>query len=148
MADAETEVEFRPMKPEDIDGILAVDRKIRGVQRALTYQDSFNEVFGGELNFSFVAEADSQIIGFVLARVASVPEEITQVCLIQIIGVYPDYRHQGIATKLIQAVVDGSGSKGIKMVHVLVDHQDSQLQGLFEHTGFHQGHLIDYFKAV
>jgi len=30
-------VKIRPMEPEDISGILVVDRKISGVQRALTY---------------------------------------------------------------------------------------------------------------
>jgi hypothetical protein len=36
-------VKIRPMEPEDISGILVVDRKISGVQRALTYRDLVQE---------------------------------------------------------------------------------------------------------
>ena len=37
MADTK-KVKIRPMKPEDISGILEIDRKISGVTRAVTYQ--------------------------------------------------------------------------------------------------------------
>jgi hypothetical protein len=36
MAAAKTEVKIRPMESEDITGILEIDRKISGVQRAIT----------------------------------------------------------------------------------------------------------------
>ena len=46
MAEKETKVKIRPMEPEDIDGILAVDQKISGVQRGLTYRDLVREAIG------------------------------------------------------------------------------------------------------
>jgi hypothetical protein len=36
MAGAKAEVKIRPMEPEDITGILEIDRKISGVKRAIT----------------------------------------------------------------------------------------------------------------
>jgi hypothetical protein len=43
MAGPEVKVKIRPMGPEDISGILVVDRKISGVQRAITYRDLVRE---------------------------------------------------------------------------------------------------------
>ena len=40
---AGAKVKIRPMEPEDIGGILEVDRKINGVERALTYRDLVRE---------------------------------------------------------------------------------------------------------
>jgi ribosomal protein S18 acetylase RimI-like enzyme len=148
MGDKEDGVQIRPMEPEDIDAILAVDRKLSGVQRALTYRDLFTGLTGGQIELSFVAETNRQVIGFVLALLTYVPEQVTEACVIQLLGVDPDYWRQGIATKLIEALSGESRSKGIKIVRVMVDQQDSQLQGFFGHLGFRRGRLIDYSRAV
>ncbi len=148
MAGKEVSLRIRPMQPEDIDSILAIDRKISGFQRALTYKDLFGGLTGGQIDLSFVAETNSQVIGFVLALLTYVPEQVTEACVIQILGVDPDYRRQGVAAKLIEAMLDESRSRGIKMARVMVDQHDSQLQGFFKHLGFHHGRLIDYSRSV
>jgi hypothetical protein len=56
MAEKKTKVNIRHMEPEDIAGILAIDREISGQQRALTYRDLVRDYLGGEFDFSFVAE--------------------------------------------------------------------------------------------
>jgi hypothetical protein len=50
MVGQQVNVEIRPMEPEDISGILVVDRKISGVQRALTYRDLVREAPGGQID--------------------------------------------------------------------------------------------------
>lgn len=142
------EVKIRPMEPEDIDGILEVDRKISGVQRAITYRDLVREALGGEVDMSFVAEVDNQFVGFVLAYLAYVREQITEACVIQIFGVDPQYQRQGIASKLIQALIDRCRSKNIKLVRVMLEERDSELQSLFKRLGFDRGHYIDYSKIL
>ena len=71
-----TDLQYRPMTVEDIDGILAIDHKINGQTRAITYRDPFSEMFGGQLDISFVAGAESQMIGFILAKVTAIPGEV------------------------------------------------------------------------
>ena len=148
MSGKEERMKIRPMEPEDIEAILTIDRKISGVKRALTYKDLFTGLTGGQIDLSFVAETNGQVIGFILALLTYVPERVTEACVIQILGVDPDHWRQGIATKLIQVLSDEARSKGIKMIRVMVDQQDNQLQSLFEHIGFQRGRLIDYSKAV
>ncbi|MCJ7748520.1 MAG: GNAT family N-acetyltransferase [Desulfobacterales bacterium] len=148
MAEKDVKVSIRPMEPEDINGILEVDRKISGVQRALTFRDLVREALGGEMDVSFVAEVDDQFVGFVLAYLTYVREQVSEACVIQIFGVDPKYQGQGIATKLIEALIDRCRSKRIKLVRVMIEERDSQLQGFFKHFGFERGRYIDYSKTV
>ncbi len=139
-------VRIRPMEVEDVDMILSIDKKITGVQRALTYPD--NNLIGGQFSLSFVAEDNNKVIGFVLASLTYVPEEVTEVCVILTIGVDSDYWQQGIATRLIQALLDISHSRGIQKVLVMVDQDDSQLTGFFNKMGFFRGRLVEYYRDV
>lgn len=148
MVGQQAKVKIRPMEPEDISGILVVDRKISGVQRALTYRDLVREALGGQIDMSFVAEVDNQFVGFVMAYLTYVREQISEACVIQIFGVDPKYQRQGIASKLIQALLDKCRSKKIKLVRVMIDERDSELQGFLKRLGFDRDRYIDYSKTV
>lgn len=144
----ESRTRIRSMEPEDIDPVLVIDRKISGVRRAVTYTDLITGDLGGVLDLSFVAEVDGQVAGFILARRAYVGEPVMEVGLIQILGVDPDYWRQGIATKLVNVLLERCQSKGLKAVRIMVNERDSQLQGLFQRMGFRRGQLIDYSKTL
>jgi predicted N-acetyltransferase YhbS len=148
MAEAKAKVKIRPMEPEDITGILEVDRKISGVQRAITYRDLVREALGGQMDVSFVAEVGNQMVGFILAYLTYVREQVTEACVIQIFGVDPQYQGQGIATQLIQKQLDECRSKGIKLIRVMLEERDDELQKFFKRLGFDRGHYIDYSKIL
>jgi ribosomal protein S18 acetylase RimI-like enzyme len=148
VAEAEAKVKIRPMEPEDINGILEVDRKISGVQEALTYRDLVREAFGGEVDMSFVAGVDDQFVGFILAYLTYVREQVSEACVIQIFRVDPKYQRQGIATKLLQALVDKSRSKKMKLLRVMTDERNNELQNFFKRQGFDRGRCIDYSKSL
>ncbi len=146
MAGAKAEVKIRPMEPEDITGILEIDRKISGVKRAITYRDLVREALGGQMDVSFVAEIGDQMVGFLLAYLTYVREQVTEACVIQIFGVDPQHQGKGIATKLIQKQLEECRSKGIKLVRVMVEERDDQLQKFFKGLGFDRGHYIDLLE--
>jgi predicted N-acetyltransferase YhbS len=148
MAGKEAKVKIRPMEPEDIDAVLTIDRKISGVQRAITYRDLVRDFLGGQIDLSFVAEAENQVIGFVVAYLTYVAEKVTEACVIQILGVDPDYGRQGIATKLIQAQLDECRSKKIKQVRVMIEERDNQLQSFFKHVGFDRSRYLVYSRTL
>jgi len=148
MAATETKVVTRPMEPEDIDAVLEIDRKISGVRRAVTYTNLLTDYLGGVLDLSFVAEANGQVVGFILARLAYVGEPVTEAGLIQILGVDPDYWRKGIASRLVDALLENCQAKGIKTVRVTVNERDSQLRDFFERMHFRRGELIDYSKVL
>jgi ribosomal protein S18 acetylase RimI-like enzyme len=144
----EIKVRIRPMEPEDIDSVLAIDRKITGVRRAATYTDLIIGDLGKIPDLSFVAEVNGEVQGFLLARRAYFGEPFAEVGLVQILGVDPDYWRQGIATKLVSALVETCKDKKLNAVQIMVDERDSQLQNLFQRSGFRRGKLIDYTKTL
>ena len=141
-------IRVRPMEPEDIDNVLAIDRKITGVRRAVTYTDLIIGDLGKIPDLSFVAEVNGEVQGFLLARRAYFGEPFTEVGLIQILGVDPDHWRQGIATSLVNALVETCHSKKLNAARIMVNEKDSQLQSLFRHLGFRRGELIDYTKTL
>lgn len=144
----ENKLRIRPMEPEDIDAVLAIDKKISGVRRAVSYTDLITGDLGGVLDLSFVAEVNGQIVGLILARRAYVGEPVVEVGLIQILGVDPDYQKQGIATKLVESLLETSRAEKLKAIRIMVKENDSQLQAFFARMGFRRGHLIDYTKEL
>jgi len=142
-----SKIRVRPMEPEDIDSVLAIDSKITGVRRAATYTDLIIGDLGKIPDLSFVAEVNGEVQGFVLARRAYFGEPFTEVGLIQILGVDPEHWRQGIATQMVNALVETCQDKKLNAVRIMVDESDDQLQHLFQRLGFRRGKLIDYTKT-
>ena len=142
------EVRIRNMVQDDIDAIFQIDKKISIQDRAFTYADMIDSFVGGEVGMSFVAEIGGQVIGFVLASIIYVADQITEICMIQVVGVDPDYRNRGIARKLVAALIENCRSSYIKVVRIMIDQHDSQLQGLFDALEFRRGKMIDYSKSI
>ncbi|HEY79271.1 MAG TPA: GNAT family N-acetyltransferase [Dehalococcoidia bacterium] len=144
----EGRLRVRPMEPEDITAVLAIDQSVSGVKRAITYTDLITGDLGGVLNLSVVAELNGTVVGFILARHALIGEPFYEVGFIHIIGVDPDQWRQGIATKMVGFLLERCRAKGLKTVRIMLNEKDSQLQGLFSHLGFRRGNLIDYNKTL
>jgi ribosomal protein S18 acetylase RimI-like enzyme len=144
----EPKIRIRPMEHEDIDSVLAIDRKITGQRRAVTYTELITGDLGGVLALSIVAEVDGVVQGFLLARRVYVVAPPGEVGLIQILGVDPDYQRRGIASKMVKALIDTCHDKKLSAVRIMINSRDTQLVGLFEHLGFRRGELVDYTKGL
>jgi len=165
-------IEVRPIKLEDIDPILSIDREIRAAGNVITYRNltaeyilsagrgippqespaSYVRSLTGDaaplLNLSFVAEVNGQVRGFILGQVARVRESATEIGIIQMIGVHPDYQRRGIGSRLVRGLADKYRSQGIKVIRIGVDYRDKSLLGLVEHSGFGVDRLVVYSMVV
>jgi predicted N-acetyltransferase YhbS len=147
VTDTATSVKIRNMEPEDIESILEIDRKISGMRRTITYRDLITGDLGGELDLSFIAETDGNITGFILARRSYIGDPITETGLIQILGVEPDFQARGIATGLVNAVMEKCRERHLRTVKVMANERDSELSRLFSHLGFHRGRLVEFTRV-
>jgi ribosomal protein S18 acetylase RimI-like enzyme len=172
MSTAEGKVEIRPMNLEDTNTILSIDSEIRAAGKAVTYENLTAEYIlsttkgikpqenpasyvgsltgnvAALLDFSFVAELNGQVRGFVLGQVARLRESATEVGVLEMIGVHPDYQRRGIATKLIDTLADKYRSKGIKIMRIGINYRDKSLLSLVEQTGFSATRVIVYSKIL
>jgi ribosomal protein S18 acetylase RimI-like enzyme len=164
--------EVRPIKLEDIDAILSIDKEIRARGSAHTYRNLTMEYVlfaergipdqrspGSDvrsltgdvaplLGFTLVAEVNGHVCGFILGQVARLRESASEMGIIQMIGVHPDYQRRGIASQLLRALADKYKSEGIKVMRVGLDHRDKNLLGLVERFGFSVDRLIVYSMTL
>ncbi len=166
------EIKIRPIKLEDLHSILSIDREIRAVGKAITYSNLTVEyvLFAGcgappqqtpasyvrsicadiapLANYSFVAEVNGELCGFILGQVACLRASATCLGTIQMIGVHPDYQRRGIGSKLMQALAHKYRSEGIKSIRIGVDYRDKSLLALVEHVGFSVDRVIVYSMVL
>jgi N-acetylglutamate synthase-like GNAT family acetyltransferase len=137
-------VNIRAMSAEDVEGILAIERKVTGSNRAATYAPVPDSCIGGEIDSSVVAELDDQIVGFILGRIARSPTALLDVAWIELIGILPEYSRKGIGRKLVEAWKEHCRQKGIRKVHVMINWRDWLMLSFFESLGFSRGDLTDF----
>ena len=140
-------INIRPMTPEDIDSIIAIDTKITGIHRTLTYAKPHGSFFGGELGIGMVAEANGKVVGFILGRLAPSPRGWLNAWA-HFIGVDPDYQRRGVGTKLVEGFVARCKTRRAKTMHMMINWYDWEMVAFLQSLGFSRGDLSDFVMAV
>jgi len=134
------------MNQNDIDAILALDRKISKERNLLTEHDIVASQFGDSLHLNFIAQIDGNVVGFIMSRLAYLMIPFTEVCIIQGIVTDPDYQSSGIGSKLVSCLLDYCHAEGINTIRALVPDQDKKLRHFIEVQGFQRSTIINYDK--
>jgi ribosomal protein S18 acetylase RimI-like enzyme len=140
-------INIRRMTSGDIDFIIALINKTTNVETHGVYQDLVAYDIGGPLDLSLAAEAEDQMIGFVLARLEYVYVPLVEVCLIHVIVVDPEYQRRDIGSALVSALSSHCHLKGISKIRALVRQGDDELQKFIEHLGFHPSSMVNWDKT-
>lgn len=166
-----SDVTIQNMAIEDVDAVLGIDKKIRKIGEAITYQHATTESIltidrigrgknassyadmitgdiSGMLETSFVAKVNNKVVGFIISRKASIGEPATEIGLILIMGVSPDHWKKGIAKKLADALIAKYKATGLKEIRIPIDERDMEMRNFFSRLGFSVGHMIDYSKKL
>ena len=85
---AQGEVKIRPMEPKDSGAIFDMDRILAGGSMTIALINLVTEDIKESLDLSFIAEVNSQVVGFVLARHAYIGAPAVEVCLIQALSAH------------------------------------------------------------
>jgi ribosomal protein S18 acetylase RimI-like enzyme len=140
-------VNFRRMSRSDIDAVLDIDRKIGGGRGLITYRDMVAADPGGALDLSFVSEVDGKVVGFILARLTYVGVPFIEIAVIQAIVVGPDYQRRGIASRLVNALLEHCHAEGINTIRAVADERNADLKRFFQRLGFRRSELINYVRT-
>ena len=96
-----------------------------------------------------VAEIDNRVVGFVLGRAGEFEFGLPgTVAWIEIIGVDPAYRRQGIAQELVGQFAESAEDHGIKTIFTLVSNSQNEMQHFFSRLGFVHGKMLHYQKEL
>jgi ribosomal protein S18 acetylase RimI-like enzyme len=82
------------------------------------------------LSLGFVAEAGGRVRAFILGRVAHDRKSAAEIGTIAILGVHPDYQRRGIATRLVDALLEKFRTgevKTVRIAHRGIDRHDKPL---------------------
>ncbi len=145
---AERKLAVRPMTPEDISGVIALDQTIYGSERALTYSNPIEDYVGGEMELSWVAEVEGHITGFILCQAAEPRLGMPRVAWIGSIGVDPDLRMEGIASKLVDALMKQCQALHLNEVHITADRHDEALEGFLAQMEFRPAEMVHYVRET
>lgn len=136
---ARDRVPVRSLNAEDLDGVLAVDRKITGQDRRTYFVRKLAETLEESgVRVSLAAELDGRIVGFIMARVdfgefgRTEPEAV-----IDTIGVHPDYTHREVGRAMLSQLLANLAGLQVERVRTLVDWDQFDLLAFLARCGFH-----------
>lgn len=133
-------IQIRRMVLEDVPTILETWSKDIPKEQKLLIDPQVRSRF----DLSFVAEMNSQLIGFILARLSYVGMPITGVAVIHIIAVTPEYQDKGIGKLLIGHLNDFCIAEGINTMRALVPRNNVKLINYVHFLGFTPSPIINY----
>ncbi len=142
-------VVIRQATPEDIPAIDALDRSSASPLRNI-HQD-LQKYFGSldpsmhEQNLIFLAEVDGATVGKAELVVAP-PTSPPQIGYIKRVVVHPEYRGQGIARQLMQALIAFSREQRINFLDLHVFENNLSAIRLYESLGFQEEHREIYYR--
>jgi ribosomal protein S18 acetylase RimI-like enzyme len=99
------------------------------------------------LDFSFIAEYEGVLVGFILARLIYAGLPMTGTVVAFLIAVHPEYRRNGIGPMLLDTLEKYCKLKGIDIIRVIIPEQDSKVIDYFTKAGFSQSAMINYDKV-
>ncbi|MGQ9507995.1 MAG: GNAT family N-acetyltransferase [Thermodesulfobacteriota bacterium] len=134
-----SKIQIRPMRMEDLDAIIEIDRKIFGKARP----DYWKKIIVPNSQYPFsslVAEFDGKVVGFIVGEVSGgefgIPDTVGWLTTI---GVDPEYQHRGVARELSKTFIQNLKSIGVSTVYTLVNWNDWDLLSFFRKMGFTRG---------
>ncbi|MFN7962665.1 MAG: GNAT family N-acetyltransferase [Thermoanaerobaculia bacterium] len=142
-------VTIRPANELDLDAIIAIDEKLSGQYRPDIWERRLTYYLRRDPDSSVVAEADGELLGFMLGEVRSGEfgqEEATG--WIEVVGVDPDHRGRSVGRELASAMLDHFRRRGAAKVRTFVDAEREDLSAFFASLGFQPATLRPLVMAL
>ena len=144
------EIYVRNLEKRDLAAIVSMEERQTGVARPDYWEKRIEISEAIRPHWaSLVAELDNRVVGFVLGRAGEFEFGLPgTVAWIEIIGVDPAFRRQGIAQGLVKQFAESAEDHGIKTIFTLVSPSKNEMQQFFNRLGFVQGKMLHYQKEL
>ncbi|MBI4331328.1 MAG: GNAT family N-acetyltransferase [Chloroflexi bacterium] len=141
-------ITIRAIRDEDIDGIFAVDGRVGGATRGITFAGPISDYLGKASGMGCVARAGEDVIGLIMGRVVRPFPGCQSGAWIEVVGVAPEYRRGGVATRLFKAFQEQCRKRGIACLHALTATNEKNLAGFLASVGFSAGNHVKWDKQI
>lgn len=129
---------LRSLRPEDLDRVAAVESRITGSPRKVFLEKLLATAMAAPDNFITCAALDCDTVaGYGFARVQSGEFGVSSaVVVLEVLGVDPDRRGQGVGTAVVSGIEERMRKKGIRTLKTQVLWSDHAMVRFFSSGGF------------
>lgn len=129
---------LRALKPADLDAVVEIDRRNTGRSRRVFFERRLEAALADPDGFIVVGvETDDAFTGFAIARVQNGEfGDDRRVAVLDVIGVDPDHRHEGVGGLLLGGIVERMKRHDLHELRTQVDWDDQQIIHFFAASGF------------
>ena len=144
------DISVRNLEKRDLSAIVSLEERQTGIARPAYWEKRIEISEAIRPHWaSLVAEIDNRVVGFVLGRSGEFEFGLPgTIAWIEIIGVDPAYRGQGIAQELVRQFAESAEDHGIKTIFTLVSNSQDDMQHFFSRLGFVHGKMLHYQKEL
>lgn len=141
-------IDIRNLEKSDLPFIVNIEERLTGTARPGYWEKRIEISEAIRPHWaSLVAEANRHVVGFILGRAGELEFGLpSTVAWIEIIGVDPAFRGQGIGRVLVERFVASAEDHDIKTIFTLTDNR--QMGDFFKHVGFIQGKMVHFQKDL
>ncbi|MFQ5851297.1 MAG: GNAT family N-acetyltransferase [Candidatus Binatia bacterium] len=143
-------IHLRNLDKTDLGSIVNIEERVTGVARSDYWEKRIEVAEAIRPHWaSLVAEMDNRVVGFILGRAGELEFGLPgTVAWIEIIGVDPAYRGQGIGRVLLERFTESAEDHGIRTIFTLVEHNNAEMERFFNRLGFTQGKMLHFQKEI
>lgn len=148
----QTDVTVRPMRPDDLEAVIALDALVFGEPRRTYFERrlaALDQRESADHTISLVAEVGGALAGFVMGTLASGEFGFSQVtALVDSIAVHPDQQRRGVGRQLASAFIAASAARGAREVYTLVNWNAWDMLKFFDELGFSLAQTVPLRRSI
>ena len=150
---------IRELQQGDAESVMALDQEIRGADRSTTWDQYVGRVLEiialDSLEYApwgcFVAvdlNSSGEIVGFLMSERQTASYGLPPGARVVAMAVHPDYRRQGIGSRLMDALTAKAKAEGVTNMFAVLLEEDERDAIFLEGNGFSSAHLKVFTKEI
>jgi ribosomal protein S18 acetylase RimI-like enzyme len=140
-----TDLSIRPVRRNDLEAVIAIDTQVTGLEKR-EYWRSVYRRYGESASTAsaqfLVAEADGEVVGFVIGEVRDWEFGAPPCGWVFAIDVRPDTRLAGIGTRLLESICAGFRRAGVRKLRTMLASDNTLILSFFRSQGMMAGRFI------
>jgi ribosomal protein S18 acetylase RimI-like enzyme len=136
---------IRPVRRADLEAVIAIDTQVTGLEKR-DYWRSVYRRYGEAASTPgaqfLVAEAEGEVIGFVIGEVRDWEFGAPPCGWVFAIDVRPDARQAGVGTRLLQSICAGFRRAGVRKLRTMLASDNTLILSFFRSQGMMAGRFI------